>query len=585
MSTIVFQLLAAVMIVIIAFALPQLGLVDLRPLRKGFDFVARRKWLAVGLVASFAFAECAALGHFVHLPQPAIHDEFCYLLGADTFAHGRLTNPTHPHWQHFESFHIIHEPTYQMKYPPAQSMVLALGQVMWHPILGVWLSVAAACGGICWMLQGWVPPRWALLGGLLSAVSSNIVLLWGETYWGGAVAMLGGCLLFGGLRRMIREPNGWHAIPFALGLVILANSRPYEGLVAALCTLVVFVPWLLSRRRPTWQTLATQIVAPSLVILLPAGAWMAYFNQQVTNDPLRLPYQEWARTYGGGSEITKHMFSFAGTKNGSKRLRSIPFPNRASVEKRAAKGQPPPTQWEVYKRRLNTQWSFYLGPLLTLPMVTMPWVLRNRWMWFAAFASCLVILSVALQSTWGHAHYAAPCACLLMLLVVQSMRHMVFCRAGVGRAIVRAIPVALAASLVISLIGWARQPIVPFHHWSLHRSSLAQQLEADGKKHLVVVRYAPEHHHYQEWVYNGADIDSQKVVWARELTPQQNTRLLDDFAEREIWLLEADELEPKLVRHRAGSTDSIVLNPTTNDGTAQSPDTETDSRHTRKASG
>jgi hypothetical protein len=121
---------------------------------------------------------------FLSVPVPGIHDEFSYLLMSDTFAHGRLTNPTHPLWISFETFNVNWIPTYCSMYPPAQGLFLAIGQLLGHPWIGVLISNGAMCAAVVWMLQAWIPARWAFLAGVLTALQFSVSSYWINGYWG-----------------------------------------------------------------------------------------------------------------------------------------------------------------------------------------------------------------------------------------------------------------------------------------------------------------------------------------------------------------------------------------------------------------
>jgi hypothetical protein len=522
----------------IAFGLPRVASGWFRAVENRLGRIARRRWLAVLLVGALSFGGSAAVSLLGQMPVPAVHDEFSYLLAADTFAAGRWSNPTHPLWVHFESFHIIQHPTYASKYPPGQGLVLAVGQGLFgHSMVGVWLGMGLACAAITWMLQAWLPPWWALLGGLLVAVRLGIFSYWSQSYWGGAVAAIGGALVWGALRRVVHRPKVWDALLVGLGVAILANSRPYEGLLVSLPAAAALLVWMGRKAGPSVRVTIKRIVLPVCAVLaLTAGA-MGFYNKTVTGDLLRMPYQVHEGTYS-----VAPLFLW-------QRLRPKPTYRHKTFDDfhvsklaREFTEQQSLTGLLRYKGpRLKGLLRFYLWPELVIPLVMLPWVLRDWWMRLALL-TCGVLLAGLLAESPLQVHYAAPITGLLFALALQGMRHLHVWRWR-GRRTGRFIVWAIVGICVVSAPQLLEKPKT----WSLDRASFLALLSKDVDRHLVVVRYRPWHNANREWVYNEADIDAAKVVWAREMDPAQNRKLLEYFKDRRAWLLFADAEPPGLM--------------------------------------
>ena len=513
--------------------------------------LAERKGLAIFSIAMATIVIRLCLLWFFPVPCPQVHDEFSYLLAGDTFAHGRLTNPTHPMWVFFDTIHVNQQPTYMSKYPPAQGAMLALGQLLGHPWIGVLLSGGVMCGAALWMLQGWLPPRWALVGAVLVMFKVALFSYWMNSYYGAFVPAIGGALVAGALPRILHSCRTWHAVIMGIGAVILANSRPYEGAVFCLPVFVLLLVRLWRLRGLSWRLILPRIIVPLCIVGVLGGAFMAYYNWRGTGSALVFPYALNEKTYFSTP-------SFSWQKLGPPLHYANPqFDQFYNVAMRQYWLQSGVNSWSkaVIKAGYIVLISvfFYLWPQLMVSLLALGQVLRDGRVRFLLVQTALVFSSFLLVRARFNPHYTGPVVGSIFALVTQGLRHLRHWQSwgrpvGIGTTrVVMLFAVLLAPFNLDNKSRFATPDPIQF------RSQFMNELDAMPGQHLVIVHYSPQHFVFREWVYNGADIDGSKIVWAREIPGVSLQPLFDYFHGRQVWLAEPDASPPRLSRYDSNS--------------------------------
>jgi hypothetical protein len=499
----------------------------------GFRRFAQSRRRACVAVFLLSFLGRIALLPIEPFRAPNIHDEFSYLLASDTFAHGRLTNPTPPLWHHFEAFYVLMQPTFASKYGAAQPLFMAFGQrFLGTPRAGILLSMALAAASLCWMLQAYLPADWALLGGLLAVVRISWFSYFGNSYWGGSVAILGGCLLLGAAARLGRAPRARDGLLMALGLLLLANSRPFEGALVSL-PICLYTVWVLFRQRAK-----AHIWLPGVVFLFVGAACTGYYFHRVTGE-FALPWVVYWRQWSicppflfGKPNYSVH-YQFRDQLLYNRDYEMIPYVSSRTQGNFV-------TELAV---KVIYQWLFFVFPALTPALIGLIPTLRA-----SKYRVLLYTLAIAcpgfLAETWLQAHYVAVAAGILYLILLNGLRWM-WVRARHRDLWLKLLRGTLAAVIVMFFVRLMVVPEDTFPpNWASQTGDIPgyqdiqRTMERKRGKQLVIVRYRPDHYWGYSWINNGYDIPTQHVIWARDMEPEEsNLPLLCAFKDRQVWLL------------------------------------------------
>lgn len=510
--------------------------------------ILARNSRAVVLVIAMALFGRVLLLPWVGIPQPRINDEYSFLLMGDTFSHFRLTNPTPLAWQHFETFHVNLTPTYHSKYPVAPGLALAFGEIVFHqPWIGIYLTTAILCGAICWTLQAFVPLEWALVGGLLAAFRLAFFSYWMNSYWGGSVAALGGALALGAVVRLFEDHQPecsrvFLASLFAISLLILATSRPYEGLAFSLPLLTYFC-YNIIRGKVGRKLIYRTIILPAVVIGVIGLGLMAYYNKRTTGHPMLLPHLLNEHTYSPLPLFVwqKPKANFEFRDPVFAKFFAVTEKDYGYEKEKSLFGL-----WSIEGDRLFKNWFFYCDIALSFPMfIGFLSSMRTPRLRIAVIAAVVTAVALGL-CTYNLLQYAAPITVTSYIFAAEGMRYLWQQEKSAEQAFV------VAACLTVVIASLVRQTGSTFdtiYGFPNTRDLVIRRLKHEPGKQLVLVSYDLERHYPgNELVHNGANFESEKILWARSKGVGKDFDLCSAYSDRMFWSVITDDKSYSLRR-------------------------------------
>lgn len=490
-------------------------------------------------MAALSLLSSLAAAYWIEKHRPQVHDEFAYLLQAQTFAEGRLTNPPLDLPEFFQTPHVLLSPTYTAKYPPGHAVFLALGIRLGHPIFGVWLENALFAASLAWMLLVFVPPRWAIAGGVLALVQLGGLHHWTQSFWITPMAAAGGALVWGAAFAIRKRRRVVDGLLLGAGVGLLMFSRPFEGLLACIVPCGVLIgTWVRTTGKAGEHArLLRSCVLPAGLIVGLCFLATGIYNRSVTGDFLRFPYAAYESAHSGQplfvwqSDAEQPLQPFQATVLRAYHERFVvPMSNVRTLSL---------GMWgERMFANLEENLGWCLAPL-ALAGAALAFFRKTSPPW-ARLATLAVLVSSLgfLVSIWFDSRYYIPFVPPLMLLAVFALRRGLALWPR-GRGKIGWLTAAAAAGTAAGVV------FIPYPERSLAFFRQAQpvvhiteQLAHAPGKFLILVEALPvfdKNKIHRTYLANAPHPAESKVVWAWDLGVERNAKLIAHYPGRHIF--------------------------------------------------
>ena len=577
----------AFLLICYGYYLPQIG----RKFILGFPVslapLYRRPALLILAAALTPVLLRLALLPFLPAPSPAVMEEFNNLLQAHTYAEGRLSNPVHPLAVLLQAPQVIQWPHYMSTRPPLAGLFLYLGQVLFgSPFFGNLLSVGLTSAALCWMLLEWLPRRWAATGTVIVILGFCVFGYWVNSYWCPAPNVLGAAILLALVPRIERQPQLWHAAFFIPAMALLAGIRPYEnGVYTATVLLWIGIRFLQPPRRAMLGRAILLFALPVCAGGILIGGGLAWYNLMTTGNPAVMPYSIWRQAQ---CFVPPFLWQALSTQ-------PIAFLDHGLAQFAAWEVEivRPLKQGQlvaaiaIFSRQIITLRD-QLGPMLLLPLLCWSprwFAARPKGHWFIAavavvlgllFASWLyfglplkLLLLFVLYKRWRNPGERLPIVLIaagllatsvssfymtiyfsvflppLILLAVGGLRYLTLWnpRRGAGVAGMLVLGIFLFTGLQafsrVSSNGMAGVSMSRVDEEPVRdRGMLLNLVEQEKGRQLVLVRNLVIDEPIHELIWNDADVDRQRIVWARDLKAEWSAAAIRYFQPSKVWLVE-----------------------------------------------